>query len=192
MRKEELKERGIRAVTAKGQTYYYLGRGGPRISGVPGTEEFETSYRKASRPPSGATGRTGYVYFLRAGERIKIGFSKNPFGRASQMSTGMSFDISAFSFVRGTEGDERGAHYCLREHRVSREWFSASPAVVKFMMNSIAFGRIVLPEGPHDEMDAELAEAEAEWSSVGRTRARTWDPMIKSHLLYQLSYAPGS
>ncbi len=25
----------------------------------------------------------------------------------------------------------------------------------------------------------------------GRTRARTWDPMIKSHLLYQLSYAPG-
>jgi hypothetical protein len=26
----------------------------------------------------------------------------------------------------------------------------------------------------------------------GRTRARTWDPMIKSHLLYQLSYAPGT
>ena len=26
----------------------------------------------------------------------------------------------------------------------------------------------------------------------GRTRARTWDPMIKSYLLYQLSYAPGS
>ncbi|HEV7878590.1 hypothetical protein, partial [Bradyrhizobium sp.] len=25
-----------------------------------------------------------------------------------------------------------------------------------------------------------------------RTRARTWDPMIKSHLLYQLSYAPGT
>src|SRR5258708_9365599 len=26
----------------------------------------------------------------------------------------------------------------------------------------------------------------------GRTRARTWDTMIKSHLLYQLSYAPGT
>src|SRR6202022_3809721 len=26
----------------------------------------------------------------------------------------------------------------------------------------------------------------------GRTRARTGDPMIKSHLLYQLSYAPGT
>ena len=27
--------------------------------------------------------------------------------------------------------------------------------------------------------------------SGGRTRARTWDPLIKSQLLYQLSYAPG-
>ena len=26
--------------------------------------------------------------------------------------------------------------------------------------------------------------------SGGRTRARTWDPLIKSQLLYQLSYAP--
>ncbi len=26
----------------------------------------------------------------------------------------------------------------------------------------------------------------------GRTRARTWDPLIKSQLLYQLSYAPES
>src|SRR5882757_3523463 len=28
--------------------------------------------------------------------------------------------------------------------------------------------------------------------SGGRTRARTWDPLIKSQLLYQLSYAPGT
>lgn len=26
----------------------------------------------------------------------------------------------------------------------------------------------------------------------GRTRARTWDPLIKSQLLYQLSYAPAA
>jgi hypothetical protein len=30
----------------------------------------------------------------------------------------------------------------------------------------------------------------AEWVISGRTRARTWDPLIKSQLLYQLSYAP--
>ena len=30
----------------------------------------------------------------------------------------------------------------------------------------------------------------AEESNGGRTRTRTWDPLIKSQLLYQLSYAP--
>lgn len=30
----------------------------------------------------------------------------------------------------------------------------------------------------------------SENSDGGRTRARTWDPLIKSQLLYQLSYAP--
>jgi hypothetical protein len=30
------------------------------------------------------------------------------------------------------------------------------------------------------------------WKGGGRTRARTWDPLIKSQLLYQLSYASES
>ena len=29
------------------------------------------------------------------------------------------------------------------------------------------------------------------WINGGRNRARTCDPLIKSQLLYQLSYAPG-
>ena len=29
------------------------------------------------------------------------------------------------------------------------------------------------------------------WINGGRTRTRTLDPLIKSQLLYQLSYAPG-
>src|SRR6188472_4012880 len=33
-------------------------------------------------------------------------------------------------------------------------------------------------------------ERKALWNGGGRTRARTWDPLIKSQLLYQLSYAP--
>ena len=44
---------------------------------------------------------------------------------------------------------------------------------------------------------ARLSSDYQEWDGLrrtngGRTRARTWDPMIKSHLLYQLSYAPGT
>ena len=39
--------RGIAKVTAKGRTYYYAWRGGPRLEGKPGTPEFIASYNKA-------------------------------------------------------------------------------------------------------------------------------------------------
>jgi integrase len=43
--KVELK--GISKVTAKGHTYYYAWRGGPRLRGAPGSPEFHASYNEA-------------------------------------------------------------------------------------------------------------------------------------------------
>lgn len=45
MVKVELK--GINKATAKGQTYYYAWRGGPRLKGEPGSPEFHKSYNEA-------------------------------------------------------------------------------------------------------------------------------------------------
>jgi integrase len=39
--------KGIAKVTAKGRTYWYAWRGGPRLRGGPGTAEFVASYREA-------------------------------------------------------------------------------------------------------------------------------------------------
>src|SRR4051812_37792975 len=39
--------RGIAKVTAKGRTYYYAWRGGPRLRGKPGSPEFVLSYQEA-------------------------------------------------------------------------------------------------------------------------------------------------
>jgi len=39
--------KGVHAVRAKGRTYYYAWRGGPRISGKPGTPEFVREYHEA-------------------------------------------------------------------------------------------------------------------------------------------------
>lgn len=38
--------KGVHKVRSKGQTYYYAWRGGPRLSGEPGTPEFIASYNK--------------------------------------------------------------------------------------------------------------------------------------------------
>src|SRR5262249_3908028 len=39
--------RGIAKVKAKGRTYYYAWRGGPRLHGEPGSPEFHVSYNEA-------------------------------------------------------------------------------------------------------------------------------------------------
>src|SRR5215475_6112066 len=39
--------KGIAKVTAKGRTYYYAWRGGPRLRGEPGSPEFVKSYNEA-------------------------------------------------------------------------------------------------------------------------------------------------
>jgi integrase len=39
--------RGVAKVTAKGRTYYYAWRGGPRLRGEPGSPEFHASYNEA-------------------------------------------------------------------------------------------------------------------------------------------------
>jgi hypothetical protein len=39
--------KGIAKVTAKGRTYWYAWRGGPRLRGEPGSPEFITSYNEA-------------------------------------------------------------------------------------------------------------------------------------------------
>src|SRR5262249_24155114 len=46
--------RGIAKTKAKGRTYYYAWRGGPRLHGAPGSPEFHLSYNEAivsRRPP---------------------------------------------------------------------------------------------------------------------------------------------
>ena len=39
--------RGIAKTKAKGRTYYYAWRGGPRLRGEPGSPEFHLSYNEA-------------------------------------------------------------------------------------------------------------------------------------------------
>ena len=39
--------KGVAKVTAKGRTYYYAWRGGPRLRSSPGSPEFITSYQEA-------------------------------------------------------------------------------------------------------------------------------------------------
>lgn len=59
--------KGIHTATAKGRTYYYAWRGGPRLRGEPGSPEFVASYNEAVR--TRATPDTGTLFSLIAAYR---------------------------------------------------------------------------------------------------------------------------
>ncbi|WP_127523631.1 GIY-YIG nuclease family protein [Mesorhizobium sp. Z1-4] len=91
----------------------------------------------AERPVTGSYER-GFVYFLWAGDAIKVGFSRDPFVRASALKTGISSDMRLFLTVPGTRGDERRLHRRLRHQRLRGEWFKASTAtllVLRMVLN---------------------------------------------------------
>lgn len=98
-----------------------------------------------SKTPSGViesagTGRAGYVYFLRSGGRVKIGFSTNPFNRVAGLRTGMSNEVDVFVAKQGTRRDELNLHDEFAPYRVGKsEWFVASGPVLKAMMRAISF-----------------------------------------------------
>src|ERR1700693_1181297 len=63
--------KGIAKVSAKGRTYYYAWRGGPRLRGEPGSPEFISSYNEAvesRRAPDTSRFRSIVVLYRRHGD----------------------------------------------------------------------------------------------------------------------------
>lgn len=84
----------------------------------------------------------GFVYFIWAGEQIKIGFSRNPFARARSLSTGVPAPVSAIAGVPGSRQDEARMHKAFHRWHRHGEWFEACPELIDIMMRSIADGKL--------------------------------------------------
>lgn len=85
-----------------------------------------TLHDKFKPPPSVLRRpRQGYVYFIRLGDRVKIGFSEVP---ASQLKNLPHEEV--IGIVPGTREDEQTWHRLLADFRVTGEWFRAEPEVL--------------------------------------------------------------
>lgn len=92
----------------------------------------------SKRPPSRDH---GYVYFLRSGERVKIGYSHTPFTRVGELAIGMPHRPDTVVAVKGTRLDEIRLHRRLSAYRCAGEWFVAAELVLRVVMRSFMFGR---------------------------------------------------
>jgi Meiotically up-regulated gene 113 len=73
------------------------------------------------------------VYFLRAGELVKIGFSSSMRGvrqRHSTILTSSPLPVELLGAVEGTEADEKRWHQRFAAQRAKGEWFTASPELL--------------------------------------------------------------
>lgn len=74
------------------------------------------------------------VYFLRAGEFIKIGKTTgDPTSRVAQLQTGCPFPIEVLATMRGGRGREAKLHKKFAALRAHGEWFHASPVLMAFI-----------------------------------------------------------
>lgn len=75
----------------------------------------------------------GYVYAVRCGEFVKIGWSVNPKFRAVKINSDNPMPCQLLGFYEASREDERDVHQHLKAHWAHAEWFRFEGAVVDFV-----------------------------------------------------------
>lgn len=75
----------------------------------------------------------GKVYFARSGQRIKIGYSKNPWARVRELGAGAESGIELIGTIPGSISDEKELHVRFEHIHVDREWFEAAPELLAYI-----------------------------------------------------------
>lgn len=80
---------------------------------------------------------TGFVYFIRCGEFVKIGFSANPSNRLRYLQTATPFDFSILGVHPGTKRHEKRLHAIFSHLHHRLEWFRADEAILEIAKNGL-------------------------------------------------------
>lgn len=70
----------------------------------------------------------GLVYFMRFGDRVKIGFTTNLKNRSQAIP-----HDEVMATMPGTMRDEKALHARFAKHRIHHEWFDLAPEVADFI-----------------------------------------------------------
>jgi hypothetical protein len=83
------------------------------------------------------TGAETFIYFMRAGEFIKIGRAKNWRTRLSQMQTGSPYTIQPLLIIPADCELEVQLHARFYRDRFRGEWFHSSPAILAYIKDNL-------------------------------------------------------
>lgn len=74
-----------------------------------------------------------YVYFIRAGKAVKIGFSGWPHSRMTDIQHTNPEKLELLGFIPGGLETERALHEEFAKHRLRGEWFRFTEEIQKFI-----------------------------------------------------------
>jgi hypothetical protein len=66
---------------------------------------------------------TGWIYFIRGGGFVKIGYSSEPTKRLDRLATASPFPLELWATTRGSVRSEHDLHRRFRSDRSHGEWF---------------------------------------------------------------------
>jgi hypothetical protein len=78
--------------------------------------------------------KVGSIYFIRAGDRVKIGFTQNVARRTSQLQTFFPDDLEVLLVTPGSPMLERELHRRFAALQIRREWFLYEGPVVEHVV----------------------------------------------------------
>ena len=111
-----------------GNTRYYYRRNGQRtrLRGEPTSRDFLAPVLAGHPNPKKVT---GYVYFIKYGNRVKIGTCRNVKVRLQSLQAGAPGRYRVYYVTPGGRPLESELHDLFAANRVSGEWFRYSAAV---------------------------------------------------------------
>lgn len=80
------------------------------------------------------------VYFIRAGDKIKIGFARSESAVRSRYATirnASPMPVVLLGAMEGTVEDEHALHRRFQAYRAEGEWFAAEPAVLEVVAQAV-------------------------------------------------------
>ena len=73
------------------------------------------------------------VYFIKAENRLKIGYAEDPSKRIPSIQTSSPFQLEVLLIIDGDYSIERDLHQKFQDFRVSGEWFEFNDDIKSFI-----------------------------------------------------------
>jgi len=79
------------------------------------------------------TSKPSYVYFIDAGNLIKIGVTKDVGKRLAALKTGSPVQLAILGFIPGTKQKEKELHHRFSSYRTHGEWFEKNDDLINYI-----------------------------------------------------------